>query len=98
MAFHPQSFAMDGAITLRKVATRWHGSIEGRPDLEETALSEIAVRRKMEQLRDRIGTCGAQTTLFGGRTCERIAGHHEAGEKRSLHRSGSVTWLEVPPE
>jgi hypothetical protein len=87
---------MDRDITTRKVGTKWHGSIEGRPDLEETALSEEAVRLKMQQLRDRIGTCGARTMLFGGRTCERIAGHHDAGQKRTLHRSGSVTWFDVP--
>ena len=48
---------MNAEITTRKVGTKWHGYIDGRPDLDETALSEEAVRRKMEQLRERIGTC-----------------------------------------
>ena len=43
---------MNAEITTKKVGTKWHGYIEGRPDLDETALSEEAVRRKMEQLRD----------------------------------------------
>ena len=36
---------LDGCgITTRKVGTKWHGYIAGRPDLDETALSEEAVR------------------------------------------------------
>ncbi len=89
---------MDAEITTRKVGTKWHGYIAGRPDLDETALTEDAVRRKMEQLRDRIGVCGARTKLFGGRTCELIADHHELGAKRIVHRDGSITWFDVEPE
>lgn len=89
---------MNAEITTKKVGSKWHGYIEGRPDLDETALSEGAVRRKMEQLRDRIGTCGAETNLFGGRTCELIDGHHVLGKKRIEHRSASVSWIDVSPE
>ncbi|PYQ30112.1 MAG: hypothetical protein DMF56_10350 [Acidobacteria bacterium] len=88
---------MNADIATKKVGSKWHGSINGRPDLEETALSEKAVRQKMEQLLDQIGTCGSMTRLFGGRTCDLIAGHHVPGEKRTQHRSGSVTWIEVSP-
>jgi len=89
---------MNAEITTKKVGTKWHGYIDGRPDLDETALSDEAVRRKMEQLRDRIGPCGAETNLFGGRTCELIDGHHILGRKRIEHRSGSVSWIDVSPE
>lgn len=88
---------MDAEITTRKIGSKWHGYIEGRPDIDETALTEEAVRRKMEQLRDRIGTCGAKTILFGGRTCELIDGHHVPGSIRTEHRSGSVTWVDLSP-
>ena len=89
---------MNAEITTKKIGSKWHGYIDGRPDLDETALTEEAARRKMEQLRDRIGVCGAKTKLFGGRTCELIAGHHEPGAKRVVHRSGSITWFDVPPD
>ena len=89
---------MKAEITTQKIGTKWHGYIDGRPDIEETALTEEAVRRKMEQLRDRIGACGAQTKLFGGRTCELIAGHREIGQPRTVHRSGSIEWFDLPPE
>jgi hypothetical protein len=85
---------MNAEITTKKVGTKWHGYIDGRPDLDETALSEEAVRRKMEQLRDRIGTCGAITERFGGRTCELISGHRLSGKTRIEHRSGDVTWTD----
>jgi predicted nucleic acid-binding Zn ribbon protein len=86
---------MRAAIHTKKIGTKWHGTIEGRPDIDETALSEEAVRRKMEQLRDKIGPCGAWTNLFGGRTCELIAGHQKPNAIRTEHRSGTVTWFEV---
>jgi len=89
---------MNAEITTKKVGSKWHGYIDGRPDLDETALTEDAVRRKMEQLRDRIGACGAKTKLFGGRTCELIAGHRVLGKKRNEHRSGSISWIDVAPE
>lgn len=87
---------MNAEITTRKVGTKWHGYIDGRPDLDETALSEEAVRRKMEQLRDRIGRCAARTKLFGGRTCELIDGHRVLGKTRIEHRSGDDTWSDRP--
>lgn len=86
---------MHADITTKKIGSKWHGYIDGRPDLDETALSEKAARQKMEQLREQLGTCGATTRLFGGKTCDLIAGHHVIGEKRPQHRSGSVTWIEV---
>ena len=89
---------MNAEITAKKIGSKWHGYIDGRPDLEETALTEEAVRRKMEQLRERTGACGVTTDLFGGRTCELIAGHREIGQPRVVHRSGSVEWFDVPPE
>ena len=89
---------MNAEITTKRVGSKWQGYIDGRPDLDETALTEDAVRRKMEQLRDRIGMCGAKTRLFGGKTCELIAGHHVLGKKRIEHRSGSVSWIDVSPE
>lgn len=89
---------MAAAITTKKIGSKWHGYIEGRPDVDETALTEEAAVRKMEQLRDRIGICGAKTRLFGGQTCELIAGHHEIGKKRVQHRRGGVVWAEVSDE
>ena len=89
---------VDAEISTRKVGTKWHGYIVGRPDLDETALTEEAVRWKMEQLRECIGICGARTKLFGGRTCELIAGHHESGQKQTVHRSGSITWFDREPD
>jgi hypothetical protein len=87
---------MNAEITTKKVGSKWHGYIDGRPDLDETALSEEAVRRKMEHLRDRIGTCGATTKLLGGRTCELIGGHRVLGTTRSEHRNGDITWSDRP--
>jgi hypothetical protein len=93
------SFSMMNAeITTEKIGSKWHGYIDGRPDIDETALTEEAVRRKMEQLLDRIGVCGATTKLFGGRACELIGGHHVIGKKRTEHRSGSVTWVNIEPD
>ena len=86
---------MNAEISTKKVGSKWHGYIAGRPDLDETALTEEAARRKMEHLRERIGVCGAKTKLFGGRTCELIAGHYELGVKRVVHRSGSITWFDA---
>jgi hypothetical protein len=83
---------MNAESTTKRIGSKWHGYIVGRPDLDETALSEEAVRRKMEQLRDRIGTCGASTERFGGRTCDLINGHRGPGKARIEHRNGDVTW------
>jgi hypothetical protein len=43
--------AASAGITTKQVETKWHGYIDGRADLKETALSEEAVCRNMEQLR-----------------------------------------------
>jgi hypothetical protein len=86
---------INAEIKTKRIGSKWHGYIEGRPDLDETALSEEAVRRKMEQLRDRIGTCGARTKLFGGRACELIDGHRVLGKTPIEHRSGELTWSEL---
>lgn len=32
-------------IKTKRVGTKWHGYIDGRPDLDETALSDEAARR-----------------------------------------------------
>jgi hypothetical protein len=89
---------MNAEISAKKIGSKWHGYIDGRPDIDETALTEEAVRRKMEQLRDRIGACGATTKLFGGKTCELIDGHQVVGKKRTAHRNGSVTWVNIEPD
>src|ERR1041385_3302698 len=85
-------------VITKKIGSKWHATIEGRPDLDETALTEEAARRKMEQLRDKLGVCGATTELFGGRTCELIAGHREIDELRRRHRSGNVEWIDIEPD
>ena len=41
---------MNAEIATRKVGSKWHGYIGGRPDLDETALTEEAARRKAERL------------------------------------------------
>jgi len=89
---------MNAEISTKKIGSKWHDYIDGRPYIDETALTEEAARRKMEQLRDRIGVCGAATKLFGGKTCELIDGHHVIGKKRTEHRSGNVTWVNVEPD
>lgn len=89
---------MNAEIRTQRVGTKWHAYLDGRPDIDETALSEEAARRKVEQLRDRLGACGAQTRLFGGRTCELVSGHFAVGERLLQHRSGTVVWSDVPPE
>ena len=48
----------------------------------------------MEQLRERTGTYGARTKLFGERTCELIGGHCSLSKTRIEHRSGDVTWTD----
>jgi hypothetical protein len=87
---------MNVEIRTERVGTKWHGYIDGRPDIDETALTEEAARRKAEQLRDRFGACGVKTTVFGGRTCELVNGHCAPGSKPTKHRSGSVTWFDAP--
>jgi hypothetical protein len=89
---------MNVEIRTEKIGTKWHGYIDGRPDIDETALSEEAARRKVEQLRARFGTCGVKTTLFGGRTCQLVNGHCAPGSKPTKHRSGSATWTHASPD
>src|ERR1041384_2107891 len=84
-AFPTRLPVMNTEINTRRIGSKWHGYIDGRPDIDETALTEEAVRRKAEQIRDRLGACGARTRLFGGKTCERVKGHFEFGGKRSEH-------------
>jgi len=57
---------MNAEITTKKIGSKGRGYIDGRPDPDETALTEEAARRKMEQLRDRIGigVCGAKRKLL----------------------------------
>jgi hypothetical protein len=89
----PQTFStMNAEITTEKVGTKWHAYLDGRPDIDQTALTEEAARRMVEQLRERFGACGAKTNRFGGRTCDRVSGHHGYGGKKTVHRSGAVTW------
>lgn len=89
---------MDAEIRTEKIGTKWHAYLDGRPEIDQTALTEEAARRMVKQMRDRFGTCGAKTKLSGGRTCERVLGHHELLGKRSAHRSGGVSWIDVPPD
>jgi len=89
---------MNAEIRTEKIGTKWHAYLDGRPDVDQTALTEDAARRMVEQMRDRFGVCGATTRLFGGRTCELVNGHHAPGGKPTEHRSGSVTWIEVLPD
>ena len=89
---------MNVEIRTERVGTKWHGYIDGRPDIDETALTEEAARRKVEQLRDRFGSCRMKTKLFGGRMCELVNGHCAPGSKPTEHRSGSVSWMDASPE
>lgn len=89
---------MNAEIRTERIGTKWHAYLDGRPDIDQTALTEEAARRMVEQLRDRFGVCGAKTRLFGGRVCELVSGHHAPGHKRTEHRSGSVTWIDVAPD
>jgi hypothetical protein len=83
---------MNAEIRTEKIGTKWHAYLDGRPDIDETALSEEAARRKVEQLRERLGTCDAKTERFGGRSCELVKGHHALREREPRHRSGAYIW------
>src|SRR5947209_3043176 len=85
---------MDAEIKTERIGTKWHAYLDGRPDIDQTALTEEAARRMVEELRDGFGPCGAKTSLSGGRTCERVRGHRALLGKRSEHRSGSVKWID----
>jgi len=89
---------MDGEIKTKKIGSKWHGLIEGRPDIDETALSETAARRKVDRLRTQIGDCGATTRLFDGRTCELVKGHKAPPGKRLQHQSGLIVWTNLLSE
>lgn len=89
---------MDVELKTQKIGSKWHGFIEGRPDIDETALSETAVRRKVESARTQLGDCGGATRLFGGRTCELVKGHKAPPGKRLQHQSGEIVWTELLPE
>jgi hypothetical protein len=86
---------MDAEITTERVGMKWHAYLDGRPEIDETGLTEEAARRKVRELRDRFGVCGAKTGLFGGRTCERVRGHHALLGRGSEHRSGGRTWIDA---
>jgi hypothetical protein len=87
--------AMDAEIRSEKIGTKWHAYLDGRPDIDQTALTEEAARRKVEEMRDGFGVCAAKTKLLGGRTCDRVPGHREFMGKPSEHRSGTVTWIDA---
>ena len=57
---------MNAEIRTQRVGTKWHAHLDGRPDIDETALTEEAARRKVEQLRERLGACGAKTRGSAG--------------------------------
>lgn len=83
---------MSAEITTERISTKWHGYLDGRPDVDETALTEDAARRKVERLRDRVGTCGARLNRDGSQTCELVSGHCVAGGRATSHRSGALAW------
>lgn len=83
---------MNAEIRTEQVGTKWHGYLDGRPDIDETALTEEAARRKVEQLLDRLGTCGARTPRFGGQSCELVDGHYSLRERQTRHQSGTFLW------
>jgi len=96
--FHRLLSTMTAEIRTKKIGSKWHGFIEGRPDIDETALSESAAREKVESVRARLGECGAATRLFGGLTCELVKGHvARVGERLQHARDGKV-WIDVAPE
>ena len=43
---------MNAEIRTEKIGTKWHAYLDGRPDIDQTALTEEAARRMVEQLRD----------------------------------------------
>jgi hypothetical protein len=89
---------MDVEIRTAKIGPKWHGFIDGRPDIDETALSEEAARRKAESVRAQLGNCGARTKLFDGRTCKLVKEHVAPVGERLQHGDGTVTWINVSPE
>lgn len=89
---------MNVEIRTAKIGSKWHGFIDGRPDINETGLSEEVARRKVESARARLGNCGAYTKRFGGRTCELVKGHVAPIGKRLEHRGGGVRWIDIGPD
>lgn len=90
--------SMNVEITTRKIGSKWHGFIEGRPDIDETALTEEAAREKVRSVRARLGACGARTKLFGGLTCELVKGHVAPVGQRLQHRRDTKVWSDVTLE
>ncbi len=91
-------FPMDLEIRTQKIGSKWLGFIEGRPDVDETALSEEAARRKVARLREQLGNCGSRTVLFGGRVCELVKGHIAPSGNRLEHRNAGVVWTDLTPD
>lgn len=89
---------MNAEIKTQKIGSKWHGFIEGRPDIDETALSENAAREKVESVRARLGDCGSRTRLFGGLTCALVKGHVAAVGRRLQHARDEKVWIDLSPE
>ena len=89
---------MNAEIKTKKIGSKWHGFIEGRPDIDETALTEEVARQKVESVRARLGDCGARTNLFGGHTCKLVKEHAAPIGARLEHRSGNIRWIDVGDE
>lgn len=64
-------------------------------DVEESDEMSDEERAKLEAEAE--VTCGNATRLFGGRTCE-LSITHTKMQRPIIHRSGSITWIEVSPE
>lgn len=90
--------AMNVEIKTKQIGSKWHGFIEGRPDIDETALSEDVARRKVESVRARLGDCGSPTKRFGGHTCKLVKDHVAPIGGRLEHRSGNIRWVDVEHE
>jgi len=90
--------AMNAEIKTKRIGSKWHGFIEGRPDIDETALSEEVARRKIESVRARLGDCGSRTKLFGGLACELVKGHAAPVGKRLQHACEGKFWIDLSPE
>jgi hypothetical protein len=92
---------MESEITTKKIGSKWHGFVGGRPDVDETALTEEAARIKAESVRRQLGDCGAKTLRFGGRICELVADHQPPRGQRLQHESrkgAKVVWMDVPSD
>lgn len=97
-SFSADFSAMNAEIKTKKTGSKWHGLIEGRPDIDETGLTEEVARRKVESVRARLGDCGSPTKLFGGLTCELVKGHVAAIGQRLQHKRDGKSWIDVSSE